>query len=135
MQGKYLFIAETDEEAWEIARPVVEVMAGHSHHLTKRVGPESKVVPVFESPEEFIERALIVGSPETALAKIRMFEAEQGISHFRFEVKIRQIALEHVRRSFRLFADEVLPQLEPEVLDGPAVTALTVGSSDLAATS
>ncbi len=111
---KYVVVGDTDKEAWELARPAAEALAARHGHLTKRVGEDSRETNIFASAEDLIARSMIIGSPETVRDGFLQAREDTGLNHVRTWFKFGQISRELAERSFRLFADEVLPALEPE---------------------
>jgi alkanesulfonate monooxygenase SsuD/methylene tetrahydromethanopterin reductase-like flavin-dependent oxidoreductase (luciferase family) len=116
-QSRYIWVGETDEEAWAQAGEAVQELAGRSGHLKQRVDGVER--PIFADPQDFIDRTVIVGSPATVSEKILASREDLGIDHVRTWFKFGDVNLEALQRSFRLFTTEVLPTLAPEQLPGP----------------
>lgn len=117
---KQIYVAETNEQAERDIRERLELMAENqkrsfslvshikdSEHLKSVVG----VSP--SNPDEFIQRALIIGDPETVTAQLREYEAV-GIRHMALLFNYGFMTPEISDRSLRLFLDNVLPAFRPE---------------------
>jgi alkanesulfonate monooxygenase SsuD/methylene tetrahydromethanopterin reductase-like flavin-dependent oxidoreductase (luciferase family) len=113
---KQVIVRETDEEAVAFARARMEEMGAHqkksfamtgdikdSAHLKSVVG----VSP--QNPDEFLQRAMIVGSPATVAEQINAF-AEVGVRHMSLLFNFGFMTPAESGRSLDLFLDEVLPQ-------------------------
>ncbi|MHA6763781.1 LLM class flavin-dependent oxidoreductase [Streptacidiphilus sp. PAMC 29251] len=116
---KQVIVGETDEEAVAFARARMEEMGAHqkknfamtgdikdSAHLKSVVG----VSP--QNPDEFLQRAMIVGSPSTVAEKINAF-AEAGVRHMSLLFNFGFMTEAESGRSLDLFLDEVLPKFSP----------------------
>ena len=127
---KYVVVGETDQEAWDQARPAAEALAARHGHLTKRVGEDSKVTNIFESAEDFMARTMLIGSPDTVRDGFLQAREDTGLDHVRTWFKFGLIGRELAERSFTLFADEVLPALDPEQFpdDADAARDASVGA-------
>jgi alkanesulfonate monooxygenase SsuD/methylene tetrahydromethanopterin reductase-like flavin-dependent oxidoreductase (luciferase family) len=123
-QSRYIWVGETDAEAWAQAGDAVTELAARSGHLKMRVDGVEQ--PIFAGPQDFIDRTVIVGSPETVHEKILASRDELGIDHVRTWFKFGDVDLGELQRSFRLFTSEVLPRLDPERLPGPPAPAAAV---------
>ncbi|MFF1449122.1 LLM class flavin-dependent oxidoreductase [Streptomyces sp. NPDC058274] len=113
---KQVIVRETDEEAVAFARARMEEMGAHqkknftmtgdikdSAHLKSVVG----VSP--QNPDEFLQRAMIVGSPATVTEQINAF-ADAGVRHMSLLFNFGFMTAEESGRSLDLFLDEVLPR-------------------------
>lgn len=81
------------------------------------------------SYEEFVQAAWLIGSPDTVLEELKAYEAA-GVPAMRLWFTFGPgCTHENFRRSFRMFIDEVLPQLSPEPIwdPQPQVEAEAVG--------
>ena len=116
---KQIVIRETDEEALDFTRERMIEMADHqrrnfaatsdvkdSQHLRSVVG----VSP--QNPDEFLERAMIVGSPETVRERIESFGAV-GVRHMSLLFNFGFMSAAESGRSLDLFLAEVLPHFAP----------------------
>jgi alkanesulfonate monooxygenase SsuD/methylene tetrahydromethanopterin reductase-like flavin-dependent oxidoreductase (luciferase family) len=116
MVQKQVIIAETDAEAVRFARERMEEMGAHqkknfastsdikdSEHLKSVVG----VSP--QNPDEFLQRAMIVGSPQTVAEQINAF-GDAGARHMSLLFNFGFMQRAEADRSLDLFLDQVLPQ-------------------------
>jgi alkanesulfonate monooxygenase SsuD/methylene tetrahydromethanopterin reductase-like flavin-dependent oxidoreductase (luciferase family) len=114
---KQIIIRDTDEEAVAFARERMEEMGAHqkknftmtgdvkdSAHLKSVVG----VSP--QNPDEFLRKAMIVGSPASILEQIDAFAAS-GVRHMSLLFNFGFMTAEQSGRSLDLFIDEVLPRV------------------------
>jgi len=117
---KQVIIRESDDEAMRFALERMEEMAAHqrknfamtgdikdSQHLKSVVG----VSP--QNPQEFLDKAMIVGSPDTVKKSLQRF-ADVGVRHMSMLFNFGFMTAAESGRSLDLFLDEVLPALDPE---------------------
>jgi alkanesulfonate monooxygenase SsuD/methylene tetrahydromethanopterin reductase-like flavin-dependent oxidoreductase (luciferase family) len=111
---KIVHVAETDELAMEgIQAPLdyITTMTKNLFSLTaSKTGFKNSVVGV--SPEDrdgFVEKAMLVGSPDTIAAKIDEYAAA-GLEHMSFVFLFGQMPTDQGRRSLELFIDKVMPR-------------------------
>jgi alkanesulfonate monooxygenase SsuD/methylene tetrahydromethanopterin reductase-like flavin-dependent oxidoreductase (luciferase family) len=119
---KWIIVAETDDEAWDLAQQQFGMAAHFLPWLTKDERYDGKTVrelhhmepgpfaPSFGMPESaaaWTQRCHIVGSPETVAARLRAY-AEIGVPHIHGRWIMNNAAIDAGRRSFRLFVDEVM---------------------------
>jgi alkanesulfonate monooxygenase SsuD/methylene tetrahydromethanopterin reductase-like flavin-dependent oxidoreductase (luciferase family) len=113
---KQVIVGETDEDAIGFARERMAEMATHqkrnfsitgdikdSGHLKSVVG----VSP--QNPDEFLERAMIVGAPATVQEQIESFAAA-GVRHMSLLFNFGYMTAAESGRSLDLFLAEVLPR-------------------------
>src|SRR5207253_10934267 len=74
--------------------------------------------------ESLVSDALVIGSPETVVNKVRELE-QAGVGELACWMNFGGLAPDKVRRSMRLFADEVMPQFEGENVCRGATTTHT----------
>jgi alkanesulfonate monooxygenase SsuD/methylene tetrahydromethanopterin reductase-like flavin-dependent oxidoreductase (luciferase family) len=116
---KQVIIAETDAEAVRFARERMAEMGEHqkknftmtndikdSAHLKSVVG----VSP--QNPDEFLQRAMIVGGPATVVEQIEAFAAA-GARHMSLLFNFGFMKPAESGRSLDLFLDQVLPRFAP----------------------
>jgi alkanesulfonate monooxygenase SsuD/methylene tetrahydromethanopterin reductase-like flavin-dependent oxidoreductase (luciferase family) len=115
---KYVWVAETDEQAWKEIQPTFDDIMEKSGWVGK--GDHAR----YATAEDFLHQTAIVGSPETVARRIVESNSEYGVDHIRlwFNYWYLSTDLAAVRRSFRLFVDEVMPQLEVERMPDPLHT-------------
>jgi alkanesulfonate monooxygenase SsuD/methylene tetrahydromethanopterin reductase-like flavin-dependent oxidoreductase (luciferase family) len=132
---KWIIVAETDDEAWESAQQQFGMAVHFLPWLTKDERFEGKSLrelhdmdpgpfaPSFgmpESPAAWTQRCHIVGSPETVAAELQAYE-QAGVPHIHGRWLMSNMGIEAGRRSFRLFADEVMPRVGVDKI--PALVA------------
>jgi alkanesulfonate monooxygenase SsuD/methylene tetrahydromethanopterin reductase-like flavin-dependent oxidoreductase (luciferase family) len=116
---KQVIVGETDDAAIGFARERMTEMAAHqkknfsmtgdikdSGHLRSVVG----VSP--QNPDEFLERAMVVGSPATVREQIESFAAA-GVRHMSLLFNFGFMTAAESGRSLDLFLGEVLPRFRP----------------------
>ena len=109
---RHVYVAETDAEAVETARPAYRVWYESLTSLWRAFGS----IPFRFS--ETLERAqsndaAIVGSPATVRAEIERHLAETGCNYFITRFAYGSLTHEQAARSLALFASEVLPSFGP----------------------
>ena len=107
--GRFVFVAETDARAQEDAQPVIAALAENF-----RRGGLLQTGYVVNSDqldlETFQREIAIVGSPETCATQIAALERSLGFGRFNCGFGFSGYARpEHVKRSFQLFGEEVIP--------------------------
>ena len=119
---KMIYVAETDAQAWaDVEQPITNYLqaawvansadsleAETVRNSEGRVVYATRVSP--ETRQAMIERAMIVGGPETVAAGLREYAAV-GIDHMMLWFVWGFNAPERVWRSFELFNHEVRPRL------------------------
>jgi alkanesulfonate monooxygenase SsuD/methylene tetrahydromethanopterin reductase-like flavin-dependent oxidoreductase (luciferase family) len=113
---KQVIVAETDAEAVRFARERMAEMGAHqkknfattsdikdAEHLKSVVG----VSP--QNPDEFLQRAMIVGSPQTVAEQINTF-ADAGVRHMSLLFNFGFMTRGEADRSLDLFLEQVLPR-------------------------
>jgi alkanesulfonate monooxygenase SsuD/methylene tetrahydromethanopterin reductase-like flavin-dependent oxidoreductase (luciferase family) len=116
---KQVIIRETDSEALAFARARMEQMGEHqqknfamtsdikdAEHLKSVVG----VSP--QNPDEFLQRAMIAGSPDTVAAQIESYGAV-GVRHMSLLFNFGFMTAAESGLSLNLFLEEVLPRVSP----------------------
>jgi alkanesulfonate monooxygenase SsuD/methylene tetrahydromethanopterin reductase-like flavin-dependent oxidoreductase (luciferase family) len=130
---KWIFVAETDEQAYADAQQMVGPALSFLPWL-KQDGYEGMTVAELaqadpgpfapapgapESPAAWVQRTQIAGSPETVAAKLKAYE-DAGVPHIHARWLMSTAGFEQGRRSWRLFVDEVMPRLEVTRIAGPS---------------
>jgi alkanesulfonate monooxygenase SsuD/methylene tetrahydromethanopterin reductase-like flavin-dependent oxidoreductase (luciferase family) len=116
---KQIIIRETDQEAVAFARERMEEMGAHqkknfamtsdvkdSQHLKSVVG----VSP--QNPDEFLQKAMVVGSPDSVAAQLEAYAAA-GARHMSLLFNFGFMTAEQSGRSLDLFLQEVFPRFRP----------------------
>lgn len=114
---KQVYVAETDEQADREIRERLTMMAANQKRSfsavggLKGAGEMKTVVGVSpQDPDEFLRKAMLVGSPETVAAQIGEYAAA-GVQHLSLLFNYGFMTTEVSDRSLRLFIDEVLPHV------------------------
>jgi alkanesulfonate monooxygenase SsuD/methylene tetrahydromethanopterin reductase-like flavin-dependent oxidoreductase (luciferase family) len=97
---KQIIIRDTDEEAVAFARERMEEMGAHQKSVVG-VSPQN--------PDEFLQKAMIVGSPASIVEQIEAF-ASSGVRHLSLLFNFGFMTPEQSGLSLDLFIDEVLPR-------------------------
>jgi alkanesulfonate monooxygenase SsuD/methylene tetrahydromethanopterin reductase-like flavin-dependent oxidoreductase (luciferase family) len=110
---KRIYVAESDAEAERHVRGPIERLVIETTQEDAAAGqPVENRFGVGRSAEAIMQNSVIYGSPATVIERIREYEAtgiQQMMAMFIWDAQF----LEHSRRSFRLFIDEVLPHFSP----------------------
>ncbi|GAA1693613.1 luciferase [Mycolicibacterium murale] len=117
MVQKQVYVAESDQQAEREIRERLTLMAENqkrsfnlvsglrdANHLKSVVG----VSP--QNPDEFLERAMIIGSPESVAEQLRQYHAV-GVEHMALLFNYGFMTPAVSDRSLSLFIDEVLPRV------------------------
>lgn len=118
---KTIWVAETDAEAQRLAdEPLrVQTSLGTRAHQSGPKGTDVSSALAQKTgirPGDragFVEGATIIGSPETVVSRIKEYQA-QGVPGMAMHFTWGHADTEAVRRSFRLFVDEVMPHFADE---------------------
>jgi alkanesulfonate monooxygenase SsuD/methylene tetrahydromethanopterin reductase-like flavin-dependent oxidoreductase (luciferase family) len=112
---KQVIIAETDDAAISFARERMAEMGAHQKKnftMTGDIKQSSQLKSVVgvspQDPDEFLERAMIVGSPATVRERIQSFGAA-GVRHLSLLFNFGFMTAAESGRSLDLFLAEVLP--------------------------
>jgi alkanesulfonate monooxygenase SsuD/methylene tetrahydromethanopterin reductase-like flavin-dependent oxidoreductase (luciferase family) len=108
--GRFVVVGETDEAAYQAARPAAEKLtAGYrrgGEQVRRRISTEQEL-----ETERWLREVAIVGSPDTVAERIAALHEELGFGNFMlvtgFLGNLRQ---EEVVRTLELFAREVRPR-------------------------
>ena len=118
---RYLHVAETEEDARRVAEPAISwtmdmtdwrrsISRGSEVNRKleefRRTGPRTG-----PSYDYLAEKRAIIGTPEKCVSMIREFR-EQGIEYFGCNFDFGGMPQEHVLRSMKLFAQEVMPHFQ-----------------------
>ncbi|HEX3784545.1 MAG TPA: LLM class flavin-dependent oxidoreductase [Pseudonocardiaceae bacterium] len=116
---KQVIVGETDAAAVEFARERMAEMGAHQKKnftVTGDIKDSNQLKSVVgvspQNPDEFLERAMIVGSPETVRQRIADFGAV-GVQHMSLLFNFGFMTAAESGRSLDLFLDEVLPAFTP----------------------
>ena len=114
---RLVHVCETEKDVWPIVEKAVTRMYsnrktsayGKQALLEKRIAEEDSTDPKQQMDEAF----LIAGTPETVRANLKAYIDVSGIDSLDVMMHVPEIEPDHIRRSMRLFAEEVMPQLVP----------------------
>lgn len=106
---KDTYVAETDDEAFELCRPFLE---GRYKAYAKQ--GQDKELPAgdrFDMPfEELAMDRFVIGSPDTCVRELKRYEA-LGFNYIIVECQWPGMSSEVAMKSLRLLGEEVLPKL------------------------
>jgi alkanesulfonate monooxygenase SsuD/methylene tetrahydromethanopterin reductase-like flavin-dependent oxidoreductase (luciferase family) len=113
---KQVIIAGTDAEALAFARERMDEMGAHqkkSFNITSDIKDAAHLRSVVgvspQNPDEFIERAMLVGSPSSIVEQIESYAAV-GARHMSLLFNFGFMTEAESNRSLDLFIDQVLPK-------------------------
>jgi alkanesulfonate monooxygenase SsuD/methylene tetrahydromethanopterin reductase-like flavin-dependent oxidoreductase (luciferase family) len=107
-----VFLDDDAERAWEIAGPhVLYQQNQYQQWFREAADRPTDDFEVAASEAELRESAVLVGTPEDVLERIRAFHARVSFTHFSFWCLLPGMKLEQALRSLDLFVDRVLPAL------------------------
>jgi len=108
---RHIYVADTDREALEIARPAYKRWYDSLTHLWRRF--HSVPVRFAETLERALEiDAAIVGSPATVRTEVERHLAETGCTYFVGRFVFGDLPAERAMRSLARFSAEVLPHFQ-----------------------
>ena len=112
------FIADTDEEAREIAWP-------HYRTMAERIGRERGWGPITRDSFELEVQhgSQYVGSPETVAQKIAATVRTLGIQRFDFKYASGTVPHENLMHAIELYGGVVVPRVRELLADAPAPSA------------
>ncbi len=111
-----VFVGETDEEAFAEIGPAVEM---YSSKMAKGKYTQDAIARGFlpEGDPTNLQEAMdlvsiLCGSPATVLSKLKAYKAQLGVDRVDVMFHLPGLSADALQRSMRLFATEVLPNLE-----------------------
>ena len=106
----HMVLADSDAEAEKLGLAAYTTWAKHIHHLTTKLGrpPVHKTEPFAEDSAQ----PLVVGTPRSALPKIRDYLAVTGAEYLLCIFSFGDLAPKHAMRTLELFAANVMPALK-----------------------
>jgi alkanesulfonate monooxygenase SsuD/methylene tetrahydromethanopterin reductase-like flavin-dependent oxidoreductase (luciferase family) len=109
--GRFIVVADTDEEALRLAERAYPMWHDSFNHLFKRYGR----MPSHPRPPTYVEIVAdsrgIAGSPETVTEVVRKQMTESGSDYFVGQFSFGDLTLAETLRSIALFAGKVMPAL------------------------
>lgn len=131
---KAIVIAETDEEAWQIAEKQLRGFMNFTYFVaTRRTLDDPRSMKDFWdakidgpvdiahdgfTPEEWIQASAFVGSPETVAAQMKEY-ADAGIEGINARFVYGDFDAEEAWRGFNLFVEKVMPLVDPQQIPAP----------------
>ena len=107
--NRHIVVADTDAEAYRIAKPAYEAWYANFSKLWRDKGQSPPGVSYPPDFDELIRRSFcIVGSPATVRDMIADQVEQAGISYLLCRLAFGSIAYEHAARSIELFATHVI---------------------------
>ncbi|MDP7626764.1 MAG: LLM class flavin-dependent oxidoreductase [SAR202 cluster bacterium] len=126
------YVAPTDEEAWSEAQHAVwfyKLMATLLPGAPGRPAPVSGYENYPQNPEvlakttltDLKERGTAFGSPENVAKILNIYIERLRPTHLMLQMRIGGLEHWKVKRSMKLFAEEVVPRLTKEIAAGPVI--------------
>ena len=114
--SRYIFVAESDEDARRIAEPAMQAHVAHVKWLATRhgdTGLTSRLNLSFGASYEdaVADGTVIAGTPEQVLIEIERQAAMLGINYLLSYLFLGNMTLADALRSLDLFSTEVMPHL------------------------
>ena len=85
-----MVVGETDEEAWQTARPAAEKLTAEYRRTGEKVKRRISTEEELET-ERWLRRVAIVGGPDTVTARITELQDEFGYGNFILRLSPRMI--------------------------------------------
>lgn len=104
---RHVYVAATDGQAIDEARPAFDLWAQHISHLSGRFSDRPRDGLSLEA--RIANGTALVGSPETVRKAVQAMVDETGINYFLGVFAFGNLPLDRVQRSMSLFAAEVIP--------------------------
>jgi alkanesulfonate monooxygenase SsuD/methylene tetrahydromethanopterin reductase-like flavin-dependent oxidoreductase (luciferase family) len=114
---RHVFVAPTDREAHEIARPAFADHHRSFTHLWRRHGSERHSGPL-DVDQLIAEGKLYIGAPETVAGQVAEAVTAGAINYVAGSFAWGSLATDASLRSLRLFRDEVVPAVRAAVGGG-----------------
>jgi alkanesulfonate monooxygenase SsuD/methylene tetrahydromethanopterin reductase-like flavin-dependent oxidoreductase (luciferase family) len=114
-QLRFVYVAETEDRAWEEAAPHIHSMMGFYDHILAEAAdaPGDEAVWRFRSAAEIRDspfgRAAMIGTPDQVSRKLEQFRREFRCTHFIMSTQLPGLDPRKGTRSLELFATEVMP--------------------------
>jgi alkanesulfonate monooxygenase SsuD/methylene tetrahydromethanopterin reductase-like flavin-dependent oxidoreductase (luciferase family) len=106
-----LYVAESDEEALDVATMALKRYRHHLDEARRRYNPGGlppRKPEAPPSPNEMVEHAFLAGTPKRVAAQVEALR-EAGVRNVLLNVNVGQMPPEQVERSMKLFGEKVLP--------------------------
>jgi alkanesulfonate monooxygenase SsuD/methylene tetrahydromethanopterin reductase-like flavin-dependent oxidoreductase (luciferase family) len=106
-----LYVAESDEEALDVATMALKRYRHHLDEARRRYNPGGlppRKPEAPPSPNEMVEHAFLAGTPKRVAEQVAALR-EAGVRNLLLNVNVGQMPPERVERSMKLFGEKVLP--------------------------
>jgi alkanesulfonate monooxygenase SsuD/methylene tetrahydromethanopterin reductase-like flavin-dependent oxidoreductase (luciferase family) len=106
-----LYVAESDEEALDVATMALKRYRHHLDEARRRYNPGGlppRKPEAPPSPNEMVEHAFLAGTPKRVAAQVEALR-EAGVRNVLLNVNVGQMPPKQVERSMKLFGEKVLP--------------------------
>jgi alkanesulfonate monooxygenase SsuD/methylene tetrahydromethanopterin reductase-like flavin-dependent oxidoreductase (luciferase family) len=106
-----LYVAESDEEALDVATMALKRYRHHLDEARRRYNPGGlppRKPEAPPSPNEMVEHAFLAGTPKRVAEQVAALR-EAGVRNLLLNVNVGQMPPEQVERSMKLFGEKVLP--------------------------
>ena len=106
-----LYMAESDEEALDVATMALKRYRHHLDEARRRYNPGGlppRKPEAPPSPNEMVEHAFLAGTPKRVAEQVAALR-EAGVRNLLLNVNVGQMPPERVERSMKLFGKKVLP--------------------------
>jgi alkanesulfonate monooxygenase SsuD/methylene tetrahydromethanopterin reductase-like flavin-dependent oxidoreductase (luciferase family) len=106
-----LYVAESDEEALDVATMALKRYRHHLDEARRRYNPGGlppRKPEAPPSPNEMVEHAFLAGTPKRVAEQVAALR-EAGVRNLLLNVNVGQMPPERVARSIKLFGEKVLP--------------------------
>lgn len=116
---RYVFVADTDEEAYAVAERALPYHLNNLLKLTREAGHKltSPVIPPSDVRQAVREQWAAVGSARTVRDQIGEMAAKVGNNYFTFAPMMADLPIEQGLRAVRLFGEEIIPAFADRELD------------------
>lgn len=106
------FCAETDEEAWALAKDGVLFIYQEYLDWGHLLDEQGKPVPAgTKGALEMLRKRFIIGSPETCIRECKQLEQDMGCTNVVMRMKFPGIAQDKVLNAIRLWGERVVPAI------------------------
>jgi alkanesulfonate monooxygenase SsuD/methylene tetrahydromethanopterin reductase-like flavin-dependent oxidoreductase (luciferase family) len=106
-----LYVAESDEEALDVATMALKRYRHHLDEARRRYNPGGlppRKPEAPPSPNEMVEHAFLAGTPKRVAEQVAALR-QAGVRNLLLNVNVGQMPPEQVERSMKLFGEKVLP--------------------------
>ena len=107
---RHILVAPTDEEALALARTAY---AQFDRSYLDRPGGRRPETPVRPETFDAAQAGVFTGSPQTVRELVQRFVDETGVNYLAGTFAFGGLTTKQILRSIRLFADEVMPAIQP----------------------